>query len=100
MESRAEKRRLIVVLTMAIRFNRGGVDAYFPCSMEFTLTEDYYQAPLVHYIPIDSIAPLCGLCIDWRLSVNYRFNNRNEVTIPYLEEWRKDPKYVSSFSSF
>lgn len=99
MEIRAENRRAKVILTMAIPFRKRGTDAYFPCSMEFTLTDNYYQAPLVHYIPIDSIAPFCVLCIDWRLSVDYRFNNRNEVTIPYLEEWRACPTYVGSFSS-
>ena len=100
MDIRVENRRAKVILTMAIPFKKRGADAYFPCSMEFTLTDHYYQAPFVHYFPIESTAPFCVLCIDWRLSVNYRFNNRNEVTIPYLEEWRANPHYVGSFFSF
>lgn len=94
MEDESRDERGIVVITLGIPYSIHTETRYIPLAFTFHLSDAYFQAPEVAYVPVKGLLLDSSLRVGKVLDKAYRLNDYYSVSIPYLEEWRSSPQFV------
>ena len=82
------------MITLGIPYSIHMETHYIPLSFTFHLSDAFFQAPEVAYVPVKGLLPDSPLRVGKMLDKAYRLNDYYSVSIPYLEEWRSSPQFV------
>ena len=82
------------MITLGIPYSIHTETRYIPLAFTFHLSDAYFQAPEVAYVPVKGLLLDSSLRVGKVLDKAYRLNDYYSVSIPYLEEWRSSPQFV------